>query len=641
MFGPSLALVSNSISDISALSGLTSLTDLRLQYNNLISDISVLSGLTSLTFLNLDENLISDISALTGLTSLTLGGNSITDITALSGLTSLTFLTLEYNLISDISAVSGLTSLTKLHLHNNSISDITALSGLTSLTFLHLQSNTALNNIQPLLDNADNGGLGAGDEVTLRSTSVSCDDVAALAAKGVTVTSDCTPAAAATLSVTGVTDPITAGASSDVTVTARDGSGDVATGYTGTVAFTSSDGSATLPVNYTFVDGDAGVHTFTGGVMLATVGEHSVTATDVAVGSITGSQTAITVQAASGNGTFSDDFEGGLGLWSATNGIWVVGLPTSGPNECHSGVQCAGTVLDGNYPVSSSSLVSPTITLPAIGALEEIHLRFWHWFSLGGGTGAFGSSSDLGQVSVQEKLGPGVWSASTLLATYSRGSGGWTSPLVDLSAFGGKAVRILFGLDGNNTTNTGAGSYIDDISVAVVQANNTVPYFDDFEGGLGNWWASNGSWEVGGSFTAGPGSCNNGTGCAGTVLDGNYPINNTSLVSPTITLPAVGLTQEIHLRFWHWFSLGGGTGAFGSSSDLGIVRIQEETAPGDWSASTELTRFQGVSGGWSSPLVDLSAFGGKTVRILFQLDGNNTSNTGPGWYIDDVSIAIN
>ena len=247
----------------------------------------------------------------------------------------------------------------------------------------------------------------------------------------------------------------------------------------------------------------------------------------------------------------------------------------------------------------------------------------------------------MGTVRIQEKTAPGVWSASTLLATYSRGSGGWTSPLVDLSAFGGKAVRILFGLDGNNTTNTGAGSYIDDISVAVVQANNTVPYFDDFEGGLGNWWASNGSWEVGGSFTAGPGSCNNGTGCAGTVLDGNYPINNTSLVSPTITLPAVGLTQEIHLRFWHWFSLGGGTGAFGSSSDLGIVRIQEETAPGDWSASTELTRFQGVSGGWSSPLVDLSAFGGKTVRILFQLDGNNTSNTGPGWYIDDVSIAIN
>ena len=125
----------------------------------------------------------------------------------------------------------------------------------------------------------------------------------------------------------------------------------------------------------------------------------------------------------------------------------------------------------------------------------------------------------MGRVYITEKTAPGVWSAATLLATYSGGSSGWTSPLVDLSAFGGKTVRILFQLDGNNTTNTGAGSYIDDVSVAVVQANNTVPYSDDFEGGLGNWWASNGSWEVGGSFTAGPAGCNMGTQCAGTVLE--------------------------------------------------------------------------------------------------------------------------
>jgi hypothetical protein len=37
----------------------------------------------------------------------------------------------------------------------------------------------------------DNTGLGAGDTVDLRSTSVSCTDVAALQAKGVTVLSDC------------------------------------------------------------------------------------------------------------------------------------------------------------------------------------------------------------------------------------------------------------------------------------------------------------------------------------------------------------------------------------------------------------------------------------------------------------------
>ena len=73
-------------------------------------------------------------------------------------------------------------------LSNNSITDISALSGLTSLRELDLSNNPNLTDIQPLLDNT---GLGAGDGVTLLSTSVSCTDVAALQAKGVTVGSDC------------------------------------------------------------------------------------------------------------------------------------------------------------------------------------------------------------------------------------------------------------------------------------------------------------------------------------------------------------------------------------------------------------------------------------------------------------------
>jgi internalin A len=105
----------------------------------------------------------------------------------LSGLTSLTKLYLNNNSISDISALSGLTSLTYLNLYGNSISDISALSGLTSLTNLYLYNNS-ISDIQPLLDNS---GLGAGDTVNLWFTNVSCTDVAALQAKGVTVYSDC------------------------------------------------------------------------------------------------------------------------------------------------------------------------------------------------------------------------------------------------------------------------------------------------------------------------------------------------------------------------------------------------------------------------------------------------------------------
>ena len=186
------------IPDISVLSGLTSLTILRLQHTA-ITDISALSGLTSLRSLTLRDNPISDISALSGLTSLTgldLFGNSISDISALSGLTSLTGLNLDFNSITDISALSGLTSLMRLRLHRNvtkigidraQLTDISALSGLTSLTFLDLSDNS-ITDIQPLLDNT---GLGAGDLVYLGYNLVSCADVAALQAKGVSVSSDC------------------------------------------------------------------------------------------------------------------------------------------------------------------------------------------------------------------------------------------------------------------------------------------------------------------------------------------------------------------------------------------------------------------------------------------------------------------
>ena len=91
-------------------------------------------------------------------------------------------------MITGISALSGLTSLTVLRLdHNWWITDVSALSGLTSLTLLHLNYNS-ISDIQALLDNT---GLGADDLVDLRSTTVSCANVAALEAKGVTVESDC------------------------------------------------------------------------------------------------------------------------------------------------------------------------------------------------------------------------------------------------------------------------------------------------------------------------------------------------------------------------------------------------------------------------------------------------------------------
>ena len=78
-------------------------------------------------------------------------------------------------------------------------------------------------------------------------------------------------------------------------MTAFDSDNNIKTDYVGTITFTSNDASATLPADYTFLAGDAGVHTFTTGVNFASVGSFFVRATDTVVGTATGEQTAIDV----------------------------------------------------------------------------------------------------------------------------------------------------------------------------------------------------------------------------------------------------------------------------------------------------------------------------------------------------------
>jgi hypothetical protein len=70
------------------------------------------------------------------------------------------------------------------------------------------------------------------------------------------------PAAASTLTFSGVPSTVTAGSAFGFTLTARDPFNNIATGYGGTVTFTSTDSQATLPANFTFTAADGGVHIF-------------------------------------------------------------------------------------------------------------------------------------------------------------------------------------------------------------------------------------------------------------------------------------------------------------------------------------------------------------------------------------------
>ena len=101
------------IRDLTGLEGATNLTMLGLGTayvrgdfinSNSVSDISALAGLTNLQSLNLERNSVSDISALAGLTNLTYGCR----LTAIQH-------------IGYVSALAGLTNLQSLNLGGNDI----------------------------------------------------------------------------------------------------------------------------------------------------------------------------------------------------------------------------------------------------------------------------------------------------------------------------------------------------------------------------------------------------------------------------------------------------------------------------------------------------------------------------------------
>jgi hypothetical protein len=168
------ALPAGGPTDLAPLSGLSNLTDLRLNglYNPTGEpiDVAPLGGLTRLSILVFDHAF------------------SVEDITPLCNMTGLRELVFNKLGTGDISAVAALTGLTLFAIMESGVNDVSPLVGLTELSWLRLSNHPGVRDVQPLLDNA---GLGEGDEVDLYGTVVSCGDVDALEARGVSVYHDC------------------------------------------------------------------------------------------------------------------------------------------------------------------------------------------------------------------------------------------------------------------------------------------------------------------------------------------------------------------------------------------------------------------------------------------------------------------
>ncbi len=314
-----------------------------------------------------------------------------------------------------------------------------------------------------------------------------------------------------------------------------------------------------------------------------------------------------------------ETWEGGLGDWQVDAGIWEIGAPVTnpvGPNKAHQGANCAGTVLAGYYPGGQESrLISPSFVVPV--AQLNPRLRFWHWYSFAGTTVG-------GRVQIRE--GAGDW--VSISPEYSQNGGDvWTRPLIDLSAYAGKTVQLAFHFTAPAAGGfIDAGWYVDEVTVETGSFSLNNP--ETWEGGLGDWQVDAGIWEIGVPATVGPDQAHQGVNCAGTVLAGNYPDGQGSrLISPSFVVPVAQLNPR--LRFWHWYSFAGTAGG-------GRVQIRE--GAGDWvSISPEYAQSSG--GIWTRPLIDLSAYAGKTVQLAFSFTAPPAGgNIGAGWYVDEIQL---
>jgi len=166
-----------------------------------------------------------------------------------------------------------------------------------------------------------------------------------------------------------------------------------------------------------------------------------------------------------------EDCEGTLSGWGSRQGLWQMGRPTSGPGAAHSGDNCWGTRLGGNYGYGArSTLESTWITVPAD---SPGNFCFWHWFSFSTSDG-----TDYGELKILDANG------ELLVEDFTGASGGWSRYCLDLAPFAGQAIRVRFRMvdvdGGGYGSSESSGWYIDDFEfTGLPQSTPTAPdYFE-------------------------------------------------------------------------------------------------------------------------------------------------------------------
>jgi len=329
---------------------------------------------------------------------------------------------------------------------------------------------------------------------------------------------------------------------------------------------------------------------------------------------------------------WSEDWEDGMGIWSASNGVWEVGIPCYGTSECI-GNQCGATNLDGKYPYATNSrLESVWIDLPDSPKDNVLWLGFWHWFSNSASYGI-----DYGSVEICTEV-DSVWVEKT--HHFVRNGSIWAPFYLDISEYAGLAIRVGFHLrdvqDGSYAYQ-GPGWCVDQIRIfdgnfpTLNQINRLDQITDlDWEG----WYPDQGVWELG-APVSGISQAHSRHDCFGTNLKGNYPYGTYSrLISPRVPLPESPLDNQLFFSFKQYCSLSGSYGV-----DQGAVQINDGTG---WVTLYTCDWHNNLGGKWTEHTIDITEYIGEEVRIGFVIDDNQDGSydyQSYGWYIDDLQFS--
>ncbi|KFM92654.1 bacillopeptidase F [Bacillus paralicheniformis] len=153
----------------------------------------------------------------------------------------------------------------------------------------------------------------------------------------------------------------------------------------------------------------------------------------------------------------------------------------------------------------------------------------------------------------------------------------------------------------------------------------TTGYKQDFENAANGWITSGvkNSWERG-IPQSGPNAAASGKNVFATNLTGPYQSSaNMNLLMPPVSVPK---NQKLYLTYKYWHDIE-------EDFDYGFVYVQPE-GKDEWIPAAE---YSGRTSEWKDGQIDLSEYGGQTIKIMFNLQSDD-SIEGDGLYIDDVAL---